>query len=66
MADGRAATQHEVRVDGELCLVWVGHDRGATWRAYGDFRGRHIERKGRDARDALSQWTRAAEFAANE
>lgn len=43
-----AATQHEVQIDGETCLVWVGQGRGSTWRAYGDFRNRLIDKTGRD------------------
>lgn len=66
MAKPGAAVQHEVRVDGETCLVWVGQKSSSTWRAYGNFRGRHIDKTGRDERDALSEWTRAAEYAANE
>lgn len=58
-----AAVQHEVRVDGELCLIWVGQKSGGTWRAYGDFRKRHIDETGRDA---LSRWKQTAEHVANE
>lgn len=66
MSKPGAAVQHEVRIDDQMCLVWVGQARGSTWRAYGDFRGRHIEQTGRSASDALSQWKQAAEYAANE
>lgn len=66
MVKAGAAVQHEVRVDGELCLVWVGQKSAASWRAYGDFRNRHIDVTGRDSRDALSMWARSAEHAANE
>jgi len=61
-----AAVQHEVHVDEEVCMVWVGVSRGSTWVAYGDFRGRRIEQTGRSGPDALSAWKRAAEYAANE
>jgi hypothetical protein len=61
-----AAAQHEVQVDGEKCIVWVGQSRGSTWRAYGDFRGQHIDKTGRSSEDALNNWKRAAEYAANE
>lgn len=66
MAKPGATAPHEVTVDGETCLVWVGQKSGSTWRAYGDFRRRHIDKTGRDERDALSNWVRAAEYAANE
>lgn len=66
MVSSRAAAQHEILVDGELCRVWVGQKSGGVWRAYGDFRRRQIDKTGRDERDALAQWTRAAEYAANE
>lgn len=66
MAKPGTAVQHEVRVDGETCMVWVGQKTAGTWRAYGDYRKRHIDKTGRDERDALAQWTRAAEYAANE
>lgn len=66
MSKPDAAVQHEVQVDGELCHVWVGLSRGSTWRAYGDFRGRHIDKTGRSASDAMANWKQAAEYAANE
>lgn len=66
MAKPGAAVQHEVRVDGEACLVWLGQKTGSTWRAYGDFRTRHIDVIGRAERDTLALWKRIAEYAANE
>lgn len=65
MAKTGAAVQHEVNVDDELWKVWVVQ-KGGTWRAYGDFRRRHIDLRGSSASEALAQWRRIAEYMANE
>lgn len=59
-------TQQEVQFDGATCFVWVGQVRGTSWRAYGDFRNRHIGKTGRHYRDALANWKRAGEYAADD
>jgi hypothetical protein len=53
-------------IDGEECVVHVVKTGAATWRAYGDFRGKHISQTGRTDSQALATWRRMANYQANE
>lgn len=53
-------------VDGEQCTVHVAKTGVTTWKAYGDFRGQHINQTGRSDSQALDAWRRAANCQANE
>jgi len=53
-------------VDGIACNVWVVKTGSTTWRAYGEFQGRHIGVMGRSDTQALDTWRRSANYAANE
>jgi len=54
----------ELIIDGELCTVHRVKS-GKTWRAYGTFRTRQIEGKGRTESEALSDWKSRAKYEAN-
>lgn len=53
-------------IDGAECTVNVAKTGATTWTAYGDFRGKHIQRTGRSDSQALEAWRRAANYQANE
>lgn len=61
-----AAKQVPVRVDGEYVDVWVAKDGGVTWRAWADFRGRHITATGGSQSDATSKWQQKANYLSKE
>lgn len=54
-----------VRVDGQYVDVWVAKD-GATWRAWGDYRGQQIVARGGTQSDATGKWQQQADFKSKE
>lgn len=61
-----AAKQTTVRVDGETVDVWVAQDGRATWRAWGEFRGKHFDATGSSESNAKDQWEQKADYIAKE
>lgn len=59
------AVAFEAQVDGELAKGWVVKD-GASYLAYGDFRGERIEVRGSTRSGAESKWREKANHKANE
>ncbi|MGH8128333.1 MAG: hypothetical protein ACRETC_08205 [Gammaproteobacteria bacterium] len=59
------ANTYEVRIDEEMCNVYVVKSGDVVWKAYGSFRGMHIEQSGSSESSALSHWRRIAEFEAS-
>jgi hypothetical protein len=58
--------QHDVTIDDEPCRVMVVKTGKVTWKAYGSFRGRHIEKSNSSASSALSAWKKIAEYQSKE
>jgi hypothetical protein len=59
-------TQRQVTIDETDCSVHVVKTGSSTWRAYGDFRGKHIQVTGRSESDAFDKWRSRANSTANE
>lgn len=57
-----AAKKATVRVDGEMIDIWVAQDRRTTWRAWGEFRGRHFDATGSSESNAKDRWTEKADY----
>jgi len=57
-----AAKQITVRVDTELVDIWVAQDGRATWRAWGDFRGKPLDAKGSSESNAKDRWKEKADL----
>jgi hypothetical protein len=62
--DSSGVRCYESKIDEELCTVHVVR-QGKTWTAYGSFRSKRLEGKGRTESEALSNWNRLANFEAN-
>lgn len=60
------ARQTTETIDGEQCLVHVAKTGASTWRAYGAFRGKHLDQTGRSDSLALAAWRKIANHHANE
>lgn len=60
------AKQVPVRVDGQYVDVWVAKDGGVAWRAWADFRGKHILARGASQSDATKKWQQQADFRSKE
>lgn len=59
-----AAKQTTVRVDGETIDIWVAKDGRGTWRAWGEFRGRHFDATGSSESNAKDRWEQKADYIA--
>lgn len=66
MRDPSAARQTEITVDDTPCKIWSLKTGKSTWRAYGTFRGKHIDVRGKSESEALSQWRHIAEYEASQ
>lgn len=58
--------EREVTVDGESLLVRVVKTGKVTYRAYAEFRGRHIDQTGSSESSAIEKWRRKAEYLSND
>jgi hypothetical protein len=61
-----ASKQTAVRVDGEYVDIWVAKTGRVTWRAWGEFRGRHVEATGSSQSDAAGKWQQKADYISKE
>ena len=61
-----AAKQIAVRVDGDHIDIWVAKTGGVTWRAWGEFRGKHIDANGSSQSNATDKWQEKADYMAKE
>lgn len=66
MSSIKIAHQATETIDGDECSVQVVKIGATTWRAYGDFRGQHIDQTGRSDSQALNAWRRIANYIATE
>ncbi len=57
-----ASRQVPVRVDDEDVNIWVTKTGKTTWRAHGEFRGKHVDAVGQSAPGAISAWKSKADY----
>lgn len=59
-------SEHTINIDNEMCHFWVVKKSKTVWHAYGEFRGKMIDKTGDSARSALNHWKEIADSRANE
>ena len=57
-----ASKQVTIRIDGESVEIWVAQTGGVTWRAWGEFRGLHIDATGTSQSNAIDRWQEKAHY----
>jgi hypothetical protein len=64
--DAAATRSHEIVIDNETCVIHTLKTGKVTWKAYGEFRGKHINEGGRSESGAIMGWRKIANYIANE
>ncbi|WP_324809790.1 hypothetical protein [Ralstonia pickettii] len=57
-----ASRQIPVRVDDEDVSIWVTKSGKSTWRAHGEFRGKHVDAVAQSESGAISAWKSKADY----